>query len=213
MRYAVYLLSVFLLASCGNSETKPPADPAAQLPEADTSVYAKVSAGLPVLTLPALIEADTMDRFRGVALDEATAYALLPGGFDYDSWNEVSCIAKSQIGKTPVLWFRFTNDPDYEGMSDDRNIMMVTYDSDYAPIDVYNVAFSSLGYSYSLVRTDSIFTVENAEMEDIAVMTSAVAILETGFMPGEAVRKTFPSSTKGSEESRSYSQQFIDAHR
>jgi hypothetical protein len=215
MRSWLICLAPFFFCSCGDSNgPRPVADLDSIVTKSsyDSLPFLATQSLVSTISLPVLVYADSLSKFKDVSLDERTAYALLPGEFEYESYSNVSCIAASKIGVQPLLWIRLESEGDYEESPDNVDIMLVLYDCNYRPIDVYNVACSDLGHSYSFVRSDSVFTVEFDEMENINVNTSCFAVTESGFVVGETERQTFRSKESGYIDSRRHAAEFLSAH-
>lgn len=206
------VLMIALLASCGETEHPVATDSVVPVVASDSGAYLAAKNSVSTLTLPALIEPDSFAEFAAYRIDEATANELLPG-FEYSNYHSVECVAHSKIRNIPLLWFRLESDGFYEESPALVEILVVMYDCNYQPIDVYNAAYSDIDYTYSYMTNDSIFTVNHAEMEDINITTTVLAIKETGFMPEPSVSRTFPGNQQGSDDGSAYCKNFIQQHR
>jgi hypothetical protein len=219
MRYL--FLSTVLLFVSACSESQPANNKAdtdstgsRQNVSLDTSVYSMMIHVATEVKLPALIQSDTIAQLPGLKIDSQSGYDLLPGDFDPASYKSVYCVGRSVISKDlNALWFCLRSSGELPEASEVVDILMVLYDSSGRPLDVCNVASSSVGYSYSYVRTDSLFTVEVNALEKINVSTYGVAIGRSGFIPEEATTTVFPSTQDGIQKSELFRNSFIDAHR
>lgn len=180
----------------------------------DATAYSVMVKGAIELKLPALIESSEMQKLPGLMLNDASGYDLLPGDFEPQSYKSVYCVGRSVIsGEVSALWFKFTSPGEYEDGPETIDFMMVLYDNAGAPLDVCMVASSAVGYSYSYVRTDSLFTIEVDEMENINVTTYGVEIRKDGFMSESATTTTFQPDAAGKKEGEMFRNEFIDAHK
>ncbi len=219
MRLILPVITLLFFTACGG--------PADSLDKTDSvnnadSASAKINAtaysmmvkGAIEVTLPALIESSEMQKLPGLMLNDVRDYDLLPGDFEPQSYKSVYCIGRSVIsGEGNALWFKLTSAGEYEDGPETIDFMMVLYDQAGAPLDVCIVASSAVGYSYSYVRADSLFTVEVDEMENIKVTTYGVEIRKDGFMPEGATTTTFQPDAAGKKESEMFRNEFIDEAR
>lgn len=216
MRFALPVFILVFLSSCGNApfENTGQTDSVEKAGAIDTDVYALMISGATKITLPALIQSGEMQKLPGLKIDSQSGYDLLPGDFEPQAYNSVYCIGRSAINnEIDALWFCLKSAAEYEEAPETTDIMMVLYDKVGKPMDVCMLATSAIGYSYSYVRTDSIFTVEVDEMENINISTYGVEIRSNGFMPEGAQTKTFESTADGRKAADLYRENFISSHK
>jgi len=179
----------------------------------DTSVYARMSNGATEVKLPAMIKSDEMQKLPGLKMNAQSGYALLPGEFEPESYSSVNCIGRSAISaEVNALWFCLKSPGENEGSPETVDIMMVLYDKAGKPFDVCTVASEALGYSYSYVHTDSLFTVEVDETDKINITTYGVALSRNGFMPEGAATRTFQPDENGKKASEAFRNEFLNTH-
>lgn len=215
MRIPVLIMVLIAFAACGNPsvENHIVSDSVEDTVRADNYVYSLMCSTATSVVLPTLIETDEMKKIPGLKIDDQSGYDLLPGDFDPQSYMSVYCIGRSSVvADVNALWFKLTSAGEYEEAPEIVDIMMVLYTNEGLPIDVCLIASEALGHSYSYVRTDSVFTVEFDEMENISITTSEVAIKKSGFMPAPSETKIFDSGKTGYAESREYAGDYLKAH-
>ncbi len=163
--------------------------------------------------LPTLIEPGAMQKLPGLKIDSATGYEMFPPGFDPTTYKSIYCNGRSEINnEVNALWFCLSSAGDYEDGPDNIDILIVLYKRPSGePIDVYAIASQSLAYSYSYMTADSIFTVEESEMEDINITTTVLSVLKSGFVPHSSKSKTFDMPIDR-EKSSEYARAFMKQH-
>lgn len=216
MRFSLSIFILLFLSSCGNTPAESPdkTDSVEEGKTVDSMGYSLMISAAAEIRLPAMIESGEMQKLPGLKMDSQRGYDLLPGDFEPQSYNSVHCIGRSAINdKTDALFFCLKSPGEYEDATETVDIMMVLYDKTGTPLDVCMIASSAIGYCYSYVRTDSLFTVEVDEMEKINVSTYAVEIRNNGFMPEGAETKTFEPTAEGKKAADLYREKFISSHK
>ena len=218
MRSSFLLFVVLVFASCGSDSSESinvtdSVENADSLAKYNTTVYTMMMANATEIKLPDTISVSGLESLPGLMLNAASGYDLLPGEFEPHEYKSVYCIAKSTIDDNlSALWFRLTSQSDFEDAEDFSDIIMVLYGENGIPIDVCKVANENIGFGYSYVRTDSIFTLEFDEMENINITSTGIAITKEGFIAGDSHTETFQPSDAGSKESRAYADAYLSGH-
>lgn len=210
------IVLLLLFTSCGEK----PADEKQDTVKADTaivastSMYSSLVSSLPELKLPALVDVDIIRNFTPKILTEEQCHALLPGEFDFQSYHTVACTAISHLKDScTAIWYCLKSDGYYEDSPETIDVVMVIYDAQGKPMDACNVSDETVGYSYSYVRADSLFTVQVDEMENINITTYGVQIGAKGFTPEEAATTTFDPTDEGKKKADQFKRDYLDARK
>jgi hypothetical protein len=218
MRTLFFCICIALIASCGQSEQSDHSDTLADTATApttiaDTAVFETVNAKVTEISIPCMIQPDSLPEGK-FALNEQACNVLLLPGFDYASYKSVWCVGRSTIAGSRALWIELSSEPEYDGSPFATDVIVVLYNEHAEPVDVYNAASSDATYYISsYVRHDSVFTLEHGEMEDITITTTAIGISKAGFMPQPSVTKKFPGTQAGSETGSTYAAQYFSSRR
>lgn len=214
MRTLLPFVFILLLASCGQSEQNDRSDSVNDSVITYSSAFDKANATAAEIAVPCLIHTDSLPEREGFSIAKADAQKLFPPEFDYSDYKKVTCIGRSEIRKLRVLWYELKSAPEDDGSPDATDVLMVLYDEQGEPVDVYNTATADAGYRlWSYVRADSVFSVDVSGQDDVTVLTTAIAITGSGFMPAPSQSKTFHSDEKGNQEKSAYTTQYINARR